>query len=342
MDKIDFVLPWVDIIDPEWQKKKAYYMPKRTLDLDAVSDARYRDMGTLKYVLRSIEKNCPWYNRIFIITDNQTPTWLNSDFERIEIIDHKDIFLDVNDLPVFNSVAIEMNLHNINGLSEKFIYLNDDMIIWREIDPSRFFVNNLPVDFFTHGWIPRNKIFQKLRDIETVGHSLNNVFSLFNKKLYPYDIGREKLYNSSYTFKDKLINFLFDNVFRKMYWMENWHHPQPFLKSAICDFSEKFGNEMSKVSKHKFRDKSDLSQYMYRYWNLINGNFHAYKFYDGVTANINSVKSLNKLILNIGENINFVCFNDSVHLKDDEYDLVSNELEHLLQSKFPEKALFEI
>ncbi|MFA0698832.1 hypothetical protein AB4585_29360, partial [Vibrio sp. 10N.222.49.C9] len=117
MDKIDFVLPWVDINDKNWRSKRSSFIDGYSQNMDAVSDARYRDMGTLKFVLRSIEKNCPWFNKIYLITDSQIPDWLDMNSQRVVVVDHNQMFLDLNDLPVFNSVAIEMNLHNIKDLS---------------------------------------------------------------------------------------------------------------------------------------------------------------------------------------------------------------------------------
>ena len=94
---IDFVLPWVDNQDLEWQKSRQQYAENQSLS-DANSSARFRDSGTLKYVLRSIEKNCPWYNKIYLVTCGHHPEWLdinlstlyrkisrNGDFSRAEI-----------------------------------------------------------------------------------------------------------------------------------------------------------------------------------------------------------------------------------------------------------------
>ena len=60
------------------------------------------------------------------VTNGERPSWLtNSD--RISIISHWDIFKYKTALPVFNSNAIEMNLHRIPNLTQKYIYLNDDL-----------------------------------------------------------------------------------------------------------------------------------------------------------------------------------------------------------------------
>ena len=159
MQQIDFVLPWVDGNDQEWQKEKNIYSPNQ--DCDANAQTRFRDMGTLKYVLRSIEQHCPWYNKIYLITTGHYPKWLDITHEKVVLITHDELYFNKSHLPVFSSSSIEMNLANIKGLSEKFIYLNDDTIFMRSLKKSRFFVEDKPVDFLSHGWIPRNKLFEK-------------------------------------------------------------------------------------------------------------------------------------------------------------------------------------
>ena len=69
-EKIDAVFLWVDSADPAWRDKKAKYQPAKASEASA-SDVRYRDYGTLKYALRSLEKYAPWLNQIFLITDQQ-------------------------------------------------------------------------------------------------------------------------------------------------------------------------------------------------------------------------------------------------------------------------------
>ena len=62
---IDFVVTWVDGNDPAWQKERIQYRADKTTDIDA---ARYRDMETLKYWFRAVEKYAPWVNKIHFVT----------------------------------------------------------------------------------------------------------------------------------------------------------------------------------------------------------------------------------------------------------------------------------
>ena len=136
---IDLVYTWVDGNDPEWQVKKIYWQKQLAPDDEyAVSPARWRDREELKYSLRSVEQYMPWVNKIYIVTDNQVPAWLNLNHPKIKIISHSEIF-PADALPVFNSMAIETRLAHIPGLSEHFIYSNDDFFTAVYLSPDFFF-----------------------------------------------------------------------------------------------------------------------------------------------------------------------------------------------------------
>ncbi|WP_180369763.1 stealth family protein, partial [Oenococcus oeni] len=138
---IDFVIDWVNGQDISWQAKRAKYLENK----EDASSARFRDWGFLKYWFRSVEKNAPWVNKIYLITDNQKPDFLNLNSEKIKIVDHKD-FIPDSFLPLFNSNAIEIGMHNIPGLSKQFVFFNDDMFINKKVSPTDFFKNGFPRD----------------------------------------------------------------------------------------------------------------------------------------------------------------------------------------------------
>jgi hypothetical protein len=140
---IDLVYTWVDGADPEWLK--AYEKAKQEIDphFKNNSMARYTDHEELRYSLRSIEMYAPWVRNIYIVSAGQRPKWLKDvKGGRVQIIDHKDIFTDPKALPVFNSHAIESQLHHIEGLSEHYMYLNDDMFFAKPTKPEDFFFAN--------------------------------------------------------------------------------------------------------------------------------------------------------------------------------------------------------
>jgi len=139
--KIDLVYLWVDGSDPEWvQKKNAALIKAGQVSKLAVVANRFENNDELKYSLRSAEQFAPWLNHIYIITDGQRPSWL-ADNPRVSIVDQSEI-VPSEYMPSFNSGAIELFLHKIPGLSEHFLYANDDMFFGAPVTPDFFFDKN--------------------------------------------------------------------------------------------------------------------------------------------------------------------------------------------------------
>ena len=341
--KIDFVLPWVDNGDPKWQKDKNKHSMMHNKE-DENNHTRFRDTNTLKYVLRSIEKNCPWFNKIYLITIGHTPKWLNVNHPKIKLITHEELFIDKDVLPVFNSNAIEMNLVNIKDLSENFIYLNDDMIIWKPLEINRFFINKKPVDFFHHDWVPRSKLFQLLKGRDIWVDALNNNIKLINDTFFTSSMNRKQYYHDSYSIKNKLSNFLYRSIYKKLFWINHWHHPQPYSRNTLNKVYATFSKVMMDTASHKFRSSRDITPYLYRYWHLTKGDFEPYNHNDGYVAKISSLEYLHRVIkeINQDQTINFVCFNDQMNnISQNEFEQVTIVLEKYLNDIFPNKASFE-
>ena len=155
-DPVDVVYTWVDGDDPDWQRRKA-----TSLGIDLVTGdeehghERFRSRNELMYSLRSIDTFAPWVNRIWIVTDRQTPDWLDPAHPRVRVVDHREIFTDQSVLPSFNSHSIETQLHHIDGLAEQFLYLNDDVFFGKLVGPDQFFAEaGLPRSFASPTSIP--------------------------------------------------------------------------------------------------------------------------------------------------------------------------------------------
>ncbi len=137
--KIDLVYLWVDGADSAWRERKATYISDvDQSDSETFCKGRTIDSDELLYSLRSVERYAPWINHIYIVTDKQTPKWFNPQNPKISIVDHTDLF-PPEVLPLFNSAAIELGVHRIEGLSEHYLYANDDMMLGRAVTPNDFF-----------------------------------------------------------------------------------------------------------------------------------------------------------------------------------------------------------
>jgi hypothetical protein len=146
--EIDAVFTWVNARDKKWLSKKNLYLKDAKLGCEnSADDARFEDHNELYYSVNAVKKYLPWIRNIYIVTDNQKPNWLNEDDEQIIFVDHTDL-ISSKFLPTFNSHVIEAHLHKINGLSENFIYFNDDVFVAQYLDKEHFFRKNGVSSFF--------------------------------------------------------------------------------------------------------------------------------------------------------------------------------------------------
>ena len=181
---VDVVYTWVDGSDSKWLEKK-----KRTLEeyadhhaSEEVSGAgRFRNNDELKYSVRSVMRFAPWIRKMFIVTDDQVPAWLDASNPKVEIVDHKDIFDSKDDLPSFNSQAIEMRLHHIAGLSERFLYFNDDFFLGRPTSVGDFFHESGMGKLFTGRKLTRIWSAGLLRESSMVSGSAHN-YAVYNAR----------------------------------------------------------------------------------------------------------------------------------------------------------------
>ena len=104
----------------------------------ASSPNRFRDNDCLRYSLRSVHRHAPWVERIHIVTAGERPGWLVPDHPSIRLVRHDEIFPGDGALPTFNSHAIEACLHRIDGVSERFLYFNDDLFLTADLDLGYF------------------------------------------------------------------------------------------------------------------------------------------------------------------------------------------------------------
>ncbi|GAA4347324.1 hypothetical protein GCM10023145_06180 [Angustibacter luteus] len=148
---IDVVYTWVDGSDPAWRQRKddawaASHHGEHHPSASAGS--RFDSHDELRYSLRSLEANADWVRQVFVVTDEQTPSWLRTDHPRLRVVSHRELFGGTGTLPTFNSHAIESRLHHIDGLAEHFLYLNDDVFFGRPVTPEVFYEGNGLARFF--------------------------------------------------------------------------------------------------------------------------------------------------------------------------------------------------
>ncbi|WP_028855340.1 stealth conserved region 3 domain-containing protein [Psychrilyobacter atlanticus] len=338
-EEIDVIIIWVDGNDPKWYREFLKYSPQK-IDTSN-SKSRFRDFGTLKYVFRGIDKCIPWVRKIHFVTSGHKPEWLNVNHPQINFVTHKEMFYEKKHLPVFNSSAIELNFLGIKDLADKFIYFNDDMLILKKTSQERFFKNNLPVDFLLQGVPRRGKLYKKFISnslwVDAINNNIDLINKFFNKK-EQVEQNKEKYVFKEYGFKNILKNKI-SNIVSKYYHFEHYHHPQPYLKRTLEEVFKEYKGEILLTSSQKFRSKTDLTQYIYRYWHLVKGEFNPHYEKDFKTYNVSSKEVADQCIEGL-KKYRFVCINDDPNLK--EYDLIKKNITEELDKIFPKNSQYEL
>lgn len=152
---IDAVITWVDGNDPVHRAKRRTYLTDKAEDRsdDIGGATRFSSSGEIFFCTGSILRFASFVRKIFIVTDDQNPCldgFIRKNFPNtgteVEIVDHRVIFRGYEKyLPTFNSLSIETMLYRIPGLSENFVYFNDDMFLMKDISLSEWFRNGKSV-----------------------------------------------------------------------------------------------------------------------------------------------------------------------------------------------------
>lgn len=264
---IDLVITWVDGSDKEYIKLKNKYtlLLKNKISEESDNIGRFKDNGELKYLFRSIEQNAKFIRYIFLVTNGQIPKWLNIKHPKIKIITH-DKIMPKEALPTFNSNAIESCIANIPGLSDRFLYANDDCFIAKPISKEFFF----------------NK----------KGYPIVRLKPMFNTKnpdtLNTY--GRQIVFTLS----------LFNNKFNKKLYLMEHHNIDSFYKPDIVNCLKEFKEDFDRTIQCKFRQDNTVVKFIWNMYSFYIGHSTIKGYY--FTKLISLVYSIMKKIDNeVGE-----------------------------------------
>lgn len=331
MPEIDFVMPWVDGGDAAWREEKARYEDREAGD---DREERYRDWDNLKYWFRGVERFAPWVRKIHFITWGHLPPWLVEEHPKLHIVRHED-YIPTECLPTFNSNAIEVNIHRISGLSEHFVYFNDDMFLIRDVRPEDFFRQGKPCDMLALQPVvanPDSPMMSYLYQNNTM--VLSKYFDKReNMKKQPghyWKLGYPPLY-FAYNFMEVMFP-----LFTGFYTV---HGPSPFCKSTFETLWEREEEVLYQTSCHRFRAREDVSQYLFREWQKLSGQFAA----KNITRDFQyfNVKSQNdKLVRTIcRQRKKSICINDANTPID--FERAKEEICRAFRQILPEKCSFE-
>ncbi len=320
---VDLVYCWVDGKDPEWREKKRYWQNQlgKNVDSQAIDDGRFIDNEELRFSLRAAEKYAPWLNKIYIVTDNQIPKWLDTSNPKIQVVFHKD-FIPEENLPLFNSEAIESFIANIPNLSEHFIYANDDTFINNYINKHFFY---LPSGY------PIIRLKQQVskRYIET---------SMYSRSIVHQQVLFQKKFNTYYPYAPH-------------------HNMDAYKKEDYLGCLKAFEDEFKITAKHKFRTENDMQRVIIAYYTLFKKHGEL-KYYSRVDRYMSVARRLyckSKKIIH-ADSITITMRNKSPYKTLEKYnphlfctndgegttDFDRRRMRIFLEEIFPEKSTFEL
>lgn len=329
-NEIDFIIAWVDGNDEKWQLEKEKYV---NISGDKTTN-RYREWGTLKYWFRGVEQFAPWVHKIHFVTWGHLPEWLNTEHPKLNIVNHKD-YIPKKYLPTFNSHTIELNFHRIKNLAENFVYFNDDMYIINPVNPEDFFVNKLPCDIAA--------LYPAYVNGESTmfDHILLNDSEFFARH---FDIKNVMKQNRSIWFSPKYKKNLLKTIcmlpFPNFTGILLTHQPASLKKQTFLDVWETEEILLDKTCKNKFRTREDVNQYIFRYWQLGQGNIYPYNIIDrGSYLEIGQYPQDYKKAI-VYERKKMLCLNDTdIRVS---FETESQNMINAFEMKFPNKSKFEL
>ena len=312
-DGIDVVWLWVNGSDPVFREEYIKHGRKS-------GEGRYRDYNTLQYSIRSVYEYAPYIKNYYIVTMNQVPSFLNTSqftFEdyTMRIVDHKEIFPNNEDLPVFNSNSLEVSLHNIKGLKSCFLYLNDDMLLGKELKPIHFLSENGKLNIYHNSWkAPNENKMQRNIWHRSVGNSnerLNKHFGL--------------------------------EINTKHYYVA--HHCYFFKTDTLKEMEQLWPEDYVEIRKRKFRNKEDLAvPYLHNNLLFEQGKANLIKETDNVYGTFTEKRSSNLKLFNKikKKHPQCICMNDAIQgISEKDLQREVSVLNGFMEHQYPYPSPFE-
>ena len=334
---IDFVISWVDGNDPQWLEERAKYLGSASKSADT-RKRRVRDWNNLHYLFRGIELYAQWVNHIYLVTPNQTPSWLNTKHPKITVVDQNALF--PQELrPTFNNCAIELLLHKIPGLSENFVYLNDDMFIIKETTEEDFFKNGRPMD--TVAFAPTQAIYS------ADGKGVYGIAVVCTRLVAKCFDKATVLSNSNGKFRNlnngrEIIKSICMKPFNAITGFNEMHTAYSLQKKTYEEVWAAAEDDLMASCKMRFRGEFNLCHWAMRYWQICSGNYEVRKRSFSKFFDIHKKGEETSIVRWIqSQKSKMVCINDNID-NDDEFDAIVGNVNAAFSRLFPEKSSYEL
>ncbi len=315
----DAVYSWVDGADPEYREQLVRYQrqERREVDEKSICPSRFRDNEEFRYSLRSLERYAPWICNVYLITNGQIPEWLNDTHGRLKIVRHEELFTNRDDLPTFNSHAIESHLHRIPGLSEHYLYFNDDVFLGNRVYPEDFLSELTGQRVYFEGW-----------DL-------------------PSSMDDGSAMDRALAYTQALLNVRFHTKRRRR---AIAHTPQLYQRSTVRELESIWTEAFRRTSRHRFRSPDDIAIRVLYYYFLIETQEYRYfparlatgPWYSFLMVEADLERVCRRLREIAGLRPKFFCLNDDLGpATSREATMIRLELRAFLNCYFPEPSSFE-
>lgn len=341
----DIVITYVDFTCNQWRAEYERAVTElydaNIHTCDSATRTRFVNHGELRFLLRSINRYMSWVRTIYIVVDDYLviPSWINintyntdtdTDHNKnssIKIVRHSELFpiskLD-ECLPTFNSQAIETVIHRIPGISDPFIYFNDDMFVGRTIEPGDLIQQPNDVSNQTSKCDCKCKCAVLL----TTDHSKYGIPSV-------NDIG----FRCAWKNVNRILNKQFSHSIR--YKLE--HAPYIISPRLMEEIWTIFSNEMEYTMRSRFRSIHDInvSPALHPYYALhtdagfISSDISVKTIYTNLHDKATTQTKLSNILLS-SELPHFFCIEDEDGCTESD-----NSIRRFLEAHFPDKSVYE-
>ena len=287
---IDLVIPMVFPQDALWRQKYSNYNGN-----NAATHVRYRSWGTEELLVRCCITYMPWIRSIILVlaSESQVQEWMHTlaakpqgtERTEVRVVFHRE-FIPSKYLPCFSSPCIEMFLDRIPGLSDHFIYANDDMFPLSPLEPDDFF---RPSPLTSHLLLPCMHITEK-----------------------PFPPGAN-IFQRKCMFQQNMVGRPFGRLFSST-WLRTGHSFAPILKTACQKVWHRHGTDIEANLSPRQRTARSCNHYIYMLYQYFAGLYVDYAPRRQLVLDSTPTAQLEGILADPYAGI--VCINDNESIRD--------------------------
>ncbi|KAJ3425988.1 hypothetical protein M0812_28435 [Anaeramoeba flamelloides] len=228
----------------------------------------------LQFSLRAVHKYLPWANKIYILINSNTdyPYWIKEENSgKIVVYDRCQLIDNPSHCPTRNTFAVFAGLHKIEGLSKKFILIDDDVFINQPLSQDYFFTkSNLPRVYQNHHRMEIYKNNAEFRNLKRPDYK----FAMFSH--LPKPMRRDfilkfqeeykeyaELVQSHYKNRYKTLSEEFSMIYYEYFSERDWLLDEPMYKGKFYQIPHKHPTDITEEFDKIFKDLTTKDIYTF-------------------------------------------------------------------------------